>query len=204
MLRIKYITPYKAYQYYHFIYSLDLYTPLEYSLIRGIKTMKDIKAIRNDTALTQRKFSEKYNIPIRTIQKWERNGSTPPEYVPELLEKVIFMEGTELFMECYWKDEKTASVRLDKHYAYITRYTKHPVKQIFYSDKITRFKFGEILEDRCWDKNRPDIKKILSLIGLTEYNPYEICKRTHGKMYQDSIWFRFPGEILTYEEVQHV
>ena len=76
---------------------------------------------------------EKYNIPIRTIQKWERNSSTPPDYVIELLDKSIFMENTEPFMECYWKNEKTASVRLDAHYAYITRYIVHPTKQIFYA-----------------------------------------------------------------------
>lgn len=166
--------------------------------------MKNISEIRKKNKMTQKEFAEKYNIPIRTIQKWERNGSTPPDYVIELLDKSIFMENTELFMECYWKNEKTASVRLDAHYAYITRYIVHPTKQIFYADKITRFEFGEILEDRCWDRNRPDIKKILKLIGLDEYNPYEICKRTHGCMYQDHIWFRFPGELLNYEELKYV
>lgn len=166
--------------------------------------MQNIKTLRQSVSMTQREFSNKYNISIRTIQKWERNGSTPPDYLIELIAKDIFMEKTELFMECYWKNERTASVRLDNHYAYITRYIIHPVKQIFYADKITRFEFGEILEDRCWDKHRADIDEILEMIGLDEYNPYEICKRTHGRMYQDNIWFRFPGEILTYEDLAYV
>ena len=165
---------------------------------------KNISELRKSINMTQVEFASKYGIPVRTIQKWERNGSTPPDYVVNLVEKNIFMENTELFMECYWKNEKTASVRLDTQYAYISRIIKHPVKQIFYSDKISRFEFGEILEDRCWDKNRPDIKKILGLIGLDEYNPYEICRRTHGRMYQDHIWFRFPGEIISYEELKYV
>lgn len=166
--------------------------------------MNKIKTIRAKDNLTQREFAEKFNIPLKTIQKWECNGSTPPEYIPQLIDKVIFMENTELFMECYWKDEKTATVRLDEKYAYITRHILHPVKQIFYSDQISRYEFGDILQDRCWDKNRPDIKDLLAKIGLNEYNPYEICKRTHGKMAQDSIWFRFPGEILSYEELKYV
>lgn len=166
--------------------------------------MENIKEIRSKTKLTQAGFASKYDIPVRTIQKWERNGSTPPEYIPKLLDKVIFLENTELFMECYWKDEKTASVRLDNTYAYIERYSTHPVKQLFHSEKITRFELGEILTDRCWDKNRPDINEIMTLIGLHEYNPYEICKRTHGKMYQDNIWFRFPGEIISYKDIQYV
>jgi len=166
--------------------------------------VKNISELRKELNLTQKEMADKFDIPLRTIQKWERNGSTPPDYVIELIEKNIFMENTELFMESYWKDEKTATVRLDAQYAYILRYTNHPVKQIFYADKITRFEFGEILEDRCWDKNRPDLNKILKMMGLDEYNPYEICKRTHGRMYQDSIWFRFPGELITYQELNYV
>lgn len=166
--------------------------------------MNTVVDLRNKTNMTQKEFAEKYGIPLRTIQKWERNGSTPPSYVISLLEDKIFSDSTELFMETYWRDEKTASVYVDSKYAYIKRYTTHPVKQIFYSDKITRFELGKILEDRCWDRKRPDIDKILKLIGVDSYNPYEICKRTHGKMYQDKIWFRFPGELLTFEEVKYV
>ena len=99
--------------------------------------MKNISDLRKKAHMTQKEFSQKYDIPLRTIQKWERNGSTPPEYIIELIDRNMFMEETELFMESYWRDEKTASVRLDAHYAYISRYTNHPVKQIFYSDKIT-------------------------------------------------------------------
>ena len=166
--------------------------------------MTDIKKLRSKTKLTQKDFASEYNIPVRTVQKWERNGSTPPAYIPELIDKIIFLENTELFMECYWKDEKTASVRLDDKYAYIKRYTSHPVKQIFYSDKITRYELGEILTDRCWDKNRADLPDILSTLGIEEYNPYEICKRTHGKMAQDNIWFRFPGELISYKDIVYV
>ena len=46
------------------------------------------------------------------------------------------------------------------------------------------------------EKERPDIMEILKNIGLSEYNPYEIVKHTHGVSYNDFIWFRFPGEKL--------
>jgi len=166
--------------------------------------MNDIQSLRAKSKLTQKDFSQKYGIPLRTLQKWERNGSEPPEYIPKLIERVMLLENTELFMEVFWKDEKTAAVRLDEYYAYISRYTKHPVKQIFYNEKITRFELGEILTDRCWDPKRPDINRILELMGLDEFNPYEICRRTHGRMYQDNIWFRFPGEKITFEELNYV
>ena len=50
-------------------------------------------------------------------------------------------------------------------------------------------------------KYRADIGEKLTNLGLKEYNPYEIVKRTHGVSYNDFIWFRFPGEKLTSKDV---
>lgn len=48
-----------------------------------------IKKIRELSGLNQSEFSRKYNIPLRTIQDWEAERRTPPEYVLELLERVV-------------------------------------------------------------------------------------------------------------------
>ena len=98
-----------------------------------------------------------------------------------------------------WRDEVISSVVTGEKKVHIDRFILHPVKQIFYKDDITRFEFGEILTNRCWDRSREDIDTLLQLIGLNEYNPYEICKRTHGKMAQDDTWFKFDGETLNYQ-----
>lgn len=37
-------------------------------------------------------------------------------------------------------------------------------------------------------KGRPDIMEILKNIGLSEYNPYEIVKRTHGVSYKTAVY----------------
>ncbi|MBO6147804.1 MAG: hypothetical protein J6O55_00510 [Lachnospiraceae bacterium] len=95
-----------------------------------------------------------------------------------------------------WEDEVVTSVHIGETMVHIDRYILHPVKQIFYKDDITRYEFGGIIRDRCWDENRKDIGKLLSLIGVEEYNPFEICKKTHGRMVQDKIWFKFEGEDL--------
>lgn len=47
------------------------------------------KKIRKLSGLTQAEFSRKYNIPLRTIQDWESERRTPPEYVISLLEKAV-------------------------------------------------------------------------------------------------------------------
>ncbi|WP_026529128.1 helix-turn-helix domain-containing protein [Butyrivibrio sp. VCD2006] len=100
-----------------------------------------------------------------------------------------------------WEDEVIGSVHIGELEVTIDRYDLNPVKQIFYADKISRFVFGRIIRDRCWDEHRPDSQRMLQILGLEEYNPFEICKKTHGKMVQDKTWFKFEGETLTYKEL---
>lgn len=47
---------------------------------------EQIKSIRSSTGMSQARFSEAYEIPVRTIQDWERGIRTPPPYVIKLLE----------------------------------------------------------------------------------------------------------------------
>jgi putative transcriptional regulator len=54
-----------------------------------------IKELRSLTGLTQAKFAEKYEIPRRTIEDWERDLHLPPEYVVKLLEYRITHELAE-------------------------------------------------------------------------------------------------------------
>ena len=49
----------------------------------------NIKELRQLTGLSQKAFSDKYKIPKRTIEDWEAERRTPPEYVALLLERVI-------------------------------------------------------------------------------------------------------------------
>ena len=51
-----------------------------------------IKELRELTELSQSGFAEKFGIPVRTIQKWERDGSTPPPYIPKMIEKILDYE----------------------------------------------------------------------------------------------------------------
>lgn len=107
----------------------------------------------------------------------------------------------EYSFEVLWKDEVTASVYVKGHRAEISRYVIHPVKQLFAAPVMSRNQVNKVLELRCFDRGRPDIMEILAHLGLKEYNPYEIVKRTHGVSYNDYIWFRFPGEKLTSKDV---
>lgn len=103
--------------------------------------------------------------------------------------------------EVYWKDEITARVYVKGNDVTVSRFTENPGKQLFAGKKMTRFQLGQIFELRCWEKGRPDINDILRHLGVEEYNPYEIVRKTHGVSVNDYIWFRFPGEKITSEDV---
>lgn len=47
--------------------------------------MSKIKDARIASGLTQEAMSEKLGIPKRTIQEWEANRRTPPDYVERLV-----------------------------------------------------------------------------------------------------------------------
>ena len=62
-------------------------------MLNSIKEFSmDIKEIRQRTGLSQAKFGEYFEVPVRTIQKWERNGSVPPEYIPKMMERILDLE----------------------------------------------------------------------------------------------------------------
>ncbi len=54
----------------------------------------NVRQIRQVTGLTQKEFSSKYNIPLKTLQNWEARKDLPssrdcPDYVVSLLEKAV-------------------------------------------------------------------------------------------------------------------
>ena len=51
--------------------------------------MDSIKEIRAYTGLSQVKFSQKYNIPTRTVEDWESGSRKCPEYLMQLLSRVV-------------------------------------------------------------------------------------------------------------------
>lgn len=45
--------------------------------------------IRRRSGLSQAKFAEKYDIPKRTLENWEQGSRECPEYVYNLLDRVV-------------------------------------------------------------------------------------------------------------------
>lgn len=52
-------------------------------------TIMNITEMRNYIGVSRAEFSRRYNIPIRTLESWESEVRTPPEYVKQLLERAV-------------------------------------------------------------------------------------------------------------------
>lgn len=57
---------------------------------------EELKALREKSGLSQQKFADKYGIPFRTFQDWELGNRVPPEYVVEMLAKVVGLDNVNL------------------------------------------------------------------------------------------------------------
>ena len=50
--------------------------------------------------------------------------------------------------------------------------------------------FLAFLEERCVPKGRAGLREYLTSVGLDEYDPLEIVKRTEGRMAEDQQWLK--------------
>ena len=155
----------------------------------GVIAQKEQKKLRYRKLIIERDELE-YRI--------EQQRKILEAYKRHLSQKSIL---DDYIFEVYWKNDISSRVSVRGSKVRINRIINHPVRQIFSSNEITRNKLNEILELRCFDRHRPDAQKKLEALGLTEYRPIDIIRKTHGVSYNDYIWFRFMGEELRAEDV---
>lgn len=55
-------------------------------------TVEMLREARKQANLTQKQFADKYQIPIRTLQAWENEERTPPEYVLNMLMRCLAVD----------------------------------------------------------------------------------------------------------------
>ena len=68
-------------------------------------------------------------------------------------------------------------------------YTKNIVKTAFGENCLPSWDdFERFLEERCVPKSRTGIREYLETIGVEEYCPLEIIKKTKGRMAEDKQW----------------
>ncbi len=71
----------------------------------------------------------------------------------------------------------------------IENYSEDTVHLAFGNNAVPSWTdYEAFLEERCVPRSRDGIKKYLEELGLDEYNPLEIIKKTGGKMAEDNQW----------------
>lgn len=61
----------------------------ELKLLASTCGRKEVKGIRERSGLSRQEFAKKYEIPIRTLEKWERHETEPAGYIISLLDRVV-------------------------------------------------------------------------------------------------------------------
>lgn len=106
--------------------------------------------------------------------------------------------------DTYYKEKKTSHVEMDREtmtVKYEIFYREVPCVPYLFDDP-TFEQMYEFLESRCMPKGRTCLPEYLACMGLNEYNPYKIVKITHGVMWEDFLWLKFPGEDVSWDEVK--
>ena len=103
-----------------------------------------------------------------------------------------------------WKNQRTAEITIsaDRKFVDYKKYTDEIPLAPFAFDDPTVEQVFDFIKSRCMDERRVQLEEYLNDLGLNEYNPYEIVKITHGVMFEDYMWFRFPEEALSWEDVR--
>ncbi len=69
--------------------------------------------------------------------------------------------------------------------------TEHIVKTAFGKNEAPTWQdLLSFLEERCIPRSRSGIREYLETIGVEEYNPLEIIKKTAGRMAEDNQWIK--------------
>lgn len=75
-----------------FLQELETFGEVRYNATGQQWTMvpqSKIYHIRKSSGLSRNDFAAKYHIPIRTLEKWEREEVKPAEYLVEWLERLV-------------------------------------------------------------------------------------------------------------------
>ena len=71
----------------------------------------------------------------------------------------------------------------------VENYIYDPVKTAFGNNELPAWgDFQAFLEDRCIPRGRAGLREYLEAIGVAEYDPLEIIKKTGGRMAEDRQW----------------
>lgn len=128
--------------------------------------------------------NEKEKEKYQTVKAWERlnrsfEGINPADY--------------NIRMEYMCEDDccSVILVNRDKKKIEVINETDNLLHRAFGIKARPNWEdFEAFLESRCFPQSREDVDEVLDDLGLTGYEPFEIVKRTGGRMAEDLQWIK--------------
>ena len=104
--------------------------------------------------------------------------------------------GKALEFEVLNKDFVIAFVRFDyaKQKLHVENYGKNFMDSAVLGEAASIESIHDWFEERCFPRTRADKEFLLSALGLTEYAPYNIVRKTNGVLFEDTYWIRFKDQ----------
>lgn len=103
-------------------------------------------------------------------------------------------KGHQLILLSYFDNQTMCSqIAADDtgHSLCVENYTSDVLRTAFGNNRAPTWDdFQAFLEERCIPRNRAGLREYLEAIGLEEYDPLEIIKKTSGRMAEDHQWLK--------------
>lgn len=173
----------------------------EFAVNKDIKG-NEIRRFRENYGLNRREFASLLNISNRTLEKWEAENESISGPVVFLL--TILNEKSDL-LSYYIIPEKKYPLRLYYMNAYkintvidvdilnrrvsFKNYTNNLLNRAFgASESVDYEEYERFLESRCFPRSRDKIKAELEHLGIRNYDPLAIIRKTNGRMAEDDCY----------------
>ena len=123
----------------------------------------------------------------------ERIIISPHLSMTEFLEKKKLLRHNLMKLELYDRESLCTKIIADFTDETLSskNTTEHIVKTAFGKNEVPTWEdLQNFLEERCVPRSRSGIREYLETIGVEEYNPLEIIKKTGGRMAEDNQWIK--------------
>ncbi|MFI3214659.1 MAG: hypothetical protein R3Y24_15185 [Eubacteriales bacterium] len=117
----------------------------------------------------------------------------------ELLKQLM----TDYNFTILFQDKEVAKVTITNHRKNVTieKLVPDGMYQPFGGHKLDLERVYRFLQDRCYEDCYAGLDEVLSMAEMTENNPWEWNRKSHGRTTADCFWIRFEGEDLTWKDV---
>ena len=108
-------------------------------------------------------------------------------------------------MTIMWKDIPQVEILMTMPRPTVRKLVEEPSLNIIgrvYREGATYKDLDEFMLTRVSDRTRVDINEILKRYDLKDFNPYWMCRKSHGRKVTDFLWIRYNDEDLTYDDIK--